>query len=787
MSGLNKKKYNINIFTHIIKYITLVVLLSVIFQFFTDRFLSRYELFWVVNYDDLLVNLFTAQTTIIILPLSLFGIFTEITNEVYLGQSIAEYMYMYRNDHFFAFNYKELTISSMVLTLVEYILMSKGLLAAELTTLVLNTTVMLFSLFSWFEVRIRKEKLYTFIQEQLYDKLMTCTMPEANGTYKKEKNLIKLLSNLKDWVVNGGDYELVEAIQFYENIYQTIGYWEIVIHAGNTEKEKITSELSSSYKDANAFFNELVTDLLRKQDYYRALRCSKSMLEIIALNRSETYYHPDHYHYRILPNLFRKISEMEMELLGEDWFCEYLITILKNGNFKGLFAQIEKTGNPQKLHSVLEESYILVCELLMAVWQNDNFRPKYKQKQLKTFLFKAMWDSDIENSALCVKIILIGSKEQTIIDMIVENNWSGLDWNGLDYPTKDSFPLLDEYQKFQYKSMVLLLAYIYYLVVYTKSNITIPKLKKWALNKNIGLAKEINISEVLIECIWKCFDEIKAFLDRNHKLDENFRTEYYKVIYDIMLYSAMTNTMTNRHYSITVENNTYAYQQVIHHFKYITGSDKFLEAVIDRYKKYIDLFEMNDLITNQMINDQFYEFKKVILKYYMDSLKKSMTGFDKVAFWDDLKRKLKKKLEADQQFETNSSNVQNLNENIVEEVIDNQFYFISPHEKDYDADIIKKRLYTKILRRNADIEKTSTQEITQRYDVLSLDWKDEKLNDEEIEYFIEKKQELFCVKLHFIPMEIDHIDAMNFRTYAEAYEFVKSEYRKVVFQMKVKI
>jgi len=232
MSGL-KNKYNTNIFTHIIKYITLVILLSIIFQFFTEWVLSRYELFWVVNYDYLLVNLFTAQTTIIILPLSLFGIFTEITNEVYLGQSIAGYMYMYRDDYFFTFNYKEITISSMTLTLVEYILMSKGLLAAELTTLVLNTTVMLFSLFSWFEVRINKEKLHTFIQEQLSMKIMICTKPGTNSTFEEEKILIKLLSNLKDWVVNGGDYELVEAIQFYEDVYQTIGYWEIVIHAEN--------------------------------------------------------------------------------------------------------------------------------------------------------------------------------------------------------------------------------------------------------------------------------------------------------------------------------------------------------------------------------------------------------------------------------------------------------------------------------------------------------------------------------------------------------------------------
>lgn len=30
-------------------------------------------------------------------------------------------------------------------------------------------------------------------------------------------------------------------------------------------------------------------------------------------------------------NLFRKMSEMEIELLGNSWLCDYIIIILKNG------------------------------------------------------------------------------------------------------------------------------------------------------------------------------------------------------------------------------------------------------------------------------------------------------------------------------------------------------------------------------------------------------------------------------------------------------------------------
>ena len=60
------------------------------------------------------------------------------------------------------------------------------------------------------------------------------------------------------------------------------------------------------------------------------------MLETIAHYRVNNYYHPSHYHYYILLNLFQKMSEMEIELLGNSWFCDYIIIILKNGIRIGL-------------------------------------------------------------------------------------------------------------------------------------------------------------------------------------------------------------------------------------------------------------------------------------------------------------------------------------------------------------------------------------------------------------------------------------------------------------------
>lgn len=775
-----KNANNKSIHVHIIKYITLVLLFSLIFQFFIDRVLSRYELFLATNYNDLLVNLFTAQVTIIILPLSMFGIFTEITNEVYLGQSIAEYMYMYRGTHFFAFSYKELIISSMLLTLSEYVLMSKGLLAAELATLVLNTTAMLVSLFSWFEVRIQKEKLHAFIQKQLYMKIETCTKPEMNNTYENERILIHLLSKLKDWVVNGGDNELVEAMHFYENLYRHIGFWNMTVLVQNAEKEETIKELFSSYKNPDAYFDEMVAELLRKQDYYRALRCSKRMLEIIAWYRVKKYYHPNHYHYRILLNLFRKISEMEIELLGDRWFCNYLVSILKNGNVKGylaLAAQTEKTENPGELQHIIEEGYILVYEFLMSIWQNDNLQPEYKQKQMKIFLWESIMDPVIENSALCVSMKLMETKEQTIIDMVVKNNWKMTDpFNKFGFPTEKI-----TWERFE-KSMVLILAYGYYLSVYTSQDITVPKLKYYEYDKKIDMIKEHYIWEILTYCEWNWFDEIKTFLDRNPKLDESFRQHYYNTIYDIILY----NAMANRQHLIHAKSSTDVFNKMIRHFKEITSNDELLETVISRYKKYIDLFMTRDLITNKMINDQFYEFKKIILQYYLESMKRTVKGFNKEAFCEDLKRKVWEEFLMDQHFDINSSNVQASNEGIVDVAVFARYYFISPYEEDYDAHQIKNWLCSRILRKNASKEDACGQETAKTYNVLSLEMDDEKLDDEEIEYLI-KKEKGFNVRFHFYPKDTNTIFGMNFRTYKEAYEFIKSEYRKIVFRMKIKI
>jgi len=70
--------------------------------------------------------------------------------------------------------------------------------------------------------------------------------------------------------------------------------------------------------------------------------------------------------------------------------------------------------------------------------------------------------------------------------------------------------------------------------------------------------------------------------------------------------------------------------------------------------------------------------------------------------------------------------------------------------------------------------------------VLSLEWKEEPLDDEEIEYLIEKESgQGFRVQFDFYPKT--SIFSMNFRTYEEAHEFVTLEYKKVVFRIKVKI
>lgn len=773
MKTIKKAIFYGYIYSHFIKYIFMVLLSALAFQIFTNQILSGYELFLATNYADLLLSLFSAQVTIIILPLSLFGIFTEISNEVYLGQSIAEYMYMYKGKPFFAFRYKELAVSSMLLTLTEYILMSKKLLAAELMVLVLNTIAMLVSLFSWFEIRIRKEELHAFIKEQLYMKLNFCMKQGISNTF-----VIKFLSQLKDWVVNGGDYEMIESMEFYKNLNIRRIFWDMAAFTQNKENEEYAKGLLASYQDTDFYFDEMVTDLLRKQDYYRALRCSKGKLEVIAKYRVNNYYHPNHYHYRILLSRFRKMSEMEIELLGKGWFYDYLITILKNGNAKNCLAsdvQTEGTGDLEELQCIREESYILAYEFLMSIWQNDNLQPEYKQKQLNDFLYEKRWEPAIMNSALCVGMKLMETKEQKIIDMVVEKNW-----NEVEIFFESNLSKEKDEGEFLEKSMVLILAYGYYLAVHKNHNIIIPNLKIHIANLKLGIMEEYYMWEVLSDCAWKCFGEINEFLARNCKLDMDFRYRYYEVIYEIMLYSAMVN----KQWPIPVKNNKDAYNQVIRHFRYLTSNIELIDVAISRYKKFIELFGARDKITDQSIDDQFYEFKKLILQYYMESLKKKEEKFDKNAFWEDLKAKVWGELIADPQFETSLSNVQISSEDSVDEALYICPYLVLPYEGKYNANEIKEWLCG-ILRKNAGRKGTGSQELTETYNVLSLEWTDEALDDKEIEYFIQKNQG-FDVQLYLDFRDRNNIFSMNFRTYEEAYEFVMSEYKKVVFRMKVK-
>lgn len=773
MNILKKVIHKWKIHKHSIMYILLVILSSLGFQVFTNQVLSRYRLFWASNYDDLLTSLFSAQITIIILPLSLFGIFTEITNEVYLGQSIAEYMYIYRSDHFFAFRYKELAVCSMILTLAEYILMSKELLAAELIVLVLNTTAMLASLFSWFEVRIKKEELHAFIQEQLYTTIEICTDQGIGYTY-----VIKLLSKLKDWVVNGGDHELVAAMEFYETLNIRKISWDMTITAQNTGEEKPAKGLSLSYKNTDSYFDEMVADLLRKQDYYRALRCSKSMLDTIAWYRNNDYYHPDHYYYRILLNLFRNMSEMEIDLLGDRWFCEYLVTILENGNINKSNApatQAEKEKNSRKLQCLTEKSYTLVYEFLISIWQNAYLRPEYKQEQVECFLSRSIFNPFINYSALCVRMKLMESDEQKIIDMVVNRNWNVMD----SFVRHSSSKEKEEYE-FLEASMVLTLAYGYYLTTRMHHNFTIPQLTGYNTDIKKGIPEKYYIWEVLADCAWKYFDKTNEFLAANQNLNGDFYRKYYNIICETMLYSSMVNGQ----WPISIEKNIDAYEQVVHYFSRITGDDELLATAVSRYKKFIDLFGIQDKITDPLISDQLYELKKMILQYHMESLKKTAQGFDNNAFWEDLKRNVWKEIVTDQRFETSLSNVQVMRDSFIVEAEFIWLYLVLPYEGEHDANEIKKWLCESILRKSTSLKETESQKLNKPYTVLSLEWKDEPLKDKEINHYI-KKEQSFKVRLDLNPSTNTDIFSMNFRTYEEAFEFVTSEYKKVVFRMKI--
>lgn len=156
-------------------YFIMIAFFSSVSQILTNLYLNKFELFRAANFDDILINLFVVQISIIILPLSIFGIFTEASNEIYLGQNVAKYMYdvKYKKNHkMFVFSYKEVIVICLLLSFIGYILMAKACLAAELAIVIFSTTITIRSLFSWINMRINKEELQDFIRENVQNDII---------------------------------------------------------------------------------------------------------------------------------------------------------------------------------------------------------------------------------------------------------------------------------------------------------------------------------------------------------------------------------------------------------------------------------------------------------------------------------------------------------------------------------------------------------------------------------------------------------------------------------------
>lgn len=784
MKKLLQKIYHKVITCPIFCYIFMLLLISLACQIFTDAVLSKYELFWTAHYDDLLINLFTVQITIIILPLSFFGIFTETINEIYLGQPIAKYMYLYKYQNPFAFNYREVVISSMIAALIEYIFMSKELLAAELIILLLNTAVIIVSLFSWIDMRIHKENLYQFIRDELskeIENLMKSYSSDPTDTIKASN----LLSNLKNWVIDGGDHELEAAMQFYSRLYYKPHLWKLKEYEGY---------LLRIYENPDDYFNELIAALLRKQDYYRALAFSKHMLKTIAGERKDNLYHLDHYHYHILLRLFNIMDQMQIELLGKEWVPDYLIAILENGNTvsNNSIEEIEldrkAERNQEDLKKVKIEGSAFVYEILISIWKNDNLDTEYKQQTLANFLslepsyLSASIKLNIRKSKLCVSLKLMQAKNPDIINIIIKKNWELL----------ASCPPVQECDFYFFeKSLVLILTYCYYLTVYTNQlSFTIPDLYLISLN-NRQIQRIFRIRDIIADYIWKWYKEVKVLLGEYQNLDNNFCNEYDELAYEMMLFGILSHD--NLYCSI--RNKPEGLTEIIHYFRSITYNDEALKALTERYKKYLILFEMDDTINEQSIHTQFYKFKKEILQYYMNPVQKAAETFNKTEFLENLKEKIWEELLKDEQITTGFQNTEEFHMDITDYVEQEQSYFIIPYSKDFDIYTIERFLRNSILRkqreyelaeRDTDSSEQKLQSSLRNYHIVFLDCLDMELDKSEIKMYL-KKRNGYKVRLNF-PFDYNrNIFYMNFETYKEAYAFVKSTYRKIRFRIKLNI
>lgn len=779
------------------RYFGFIAFFSIGCQIFADQVLSKYAFFEAGNFDDILINLFVVQITIIILPLSLFGVFTEVTNELYLGQNVAKYMYdlKYRErNRLFEFSYKEVIIISLALSLVSYFLMAKKLLSAELMIVVLSTVITIRSLFSWINIRIHIENLHELIMERLKDDIVASMIKEFSKVEIFNHTISDVLPRVKNWVVNGDDYELNEVKRFHEHLYINIESINTLFNRHLDENETEEGYISLYYREIDEYFDELVAELLRKEDWYRALKLSSYILDVNAQFRRYNHYHLEHYHYSVFCKIFEVINEMQIELMGDDWLVHYLIEVLGNGNIargQHNYIKAQKVYTEKETHefnAVVKEGYEFVYNSLMAMWENDSLRDEYKRRFVEKFLSYGSLHKNTSHSQLHVILKLLQTKNAVIVDAIIDKC---IDLSWFDY-NKDQFGHLVKMQH-------VVLSYIYYLYSCEEmTGITIPHMKTYEFITREHLLSFLSdriwdhyeaISELLFEYRQPSLETFSSISYNNCRTARDEFVMYSAIINGIFDFQSMTETKLLR--------------DIILHFSSILHDGERLESEKNKFKSFAELFGYSHMIEDEALSSKFYNLMKAILQYCTAKSQAHAKEFNYTEYAQRQNELVFEYLLEDELTLKFCNYEQADGKAATDLVTFNHVFQIVPHSSDFYAKWIMRGLQYEVAKKwhqgnlnelkefsedrkgfmedlKKYLDKPDRQSQLKMCEILSLSTTLAQLNDDEINELIETTESGFMVSFYLHGDDF-WMKSMGFRTKNEAIDYVKSNFSKMVY------
>lgn len=791
------KKENEAVRASVIRYCLYFIMIgffSSVSQILTNLYLNKFELFRAANFDDILINLFVVQISIIILPLSIFGIFTEASNEIYLGQNVAKYMYdvKYKKNHkMFVFSYKEVIVICLLLSFIGYILMAKACLAAELAIVIFSTTITIRSLFSWINMRINKEELQDFIRENVQNDIIQAIIRRSGKGGALDFTISSMFPEIERWVVDGGNYELEEIQRFHENLYVSIEAFNTLINSGPYVNGTDRNQKSLYYEEIDGYFDELVADLLRKGDVYRALKLSCHIIDINSKHRKYMYYHLKHYYYNIFCKMFQKMDEIQIDLLGRDWLQNYFVNVLGNGNVARRQREYCQMLN---LHSIkenddfkeiLKEGCEFVFNSLMAIWENEAVSKEYKVKFMNDFLRHSQ-DGFVENSMPHVIMKLLQTMDIELIDIVI-NTCINLDRFHEDRTDRDLK-----------KQQMIILSYIYYL--FSREGMTEIKIPDIRLYDYISGDYLMTLAA---KNIWIYCEEIDDMLRKYSQPSRNSYTSYLKARNEFFLFG----TIFSENIDFLSMEGSNLQKEIIRGFTAELFYAEELEKLKSRLTEYLRLFGCSHQYNDEKVSNILYGFIKLVLQHNTEKMHTVSRDFDYVKFQEKQKKDILDGILDDDLILKICTYDQTGNKSATDFVEVAYEYQFIPKFSDFLSKFIisnlqfriaekwyqhnnkefsvlpkdKKEFMTELKRcfLNSDFQRC-----IKKCEITSLEIRFEKLSNSEVHKWIKTTSSGYWVTVCFFDGDWWN-GTMEFKSYQEACEYIENTFYKIIYHLEL--